>query len=205
MVRNEIDRVFDICLLLVTVIGAAELQYASFAYSQLIPQIPPIADEQLAALMTFNTAEVNFIFRITTIPILILIIVWITVSLFPSVSVKHDVLKKIKKRYLKEFCWTFFGNLFAIEIIVFVVLSFSNKIMDSVIASQWVTCFSFFLTMYATWKYRKADIYEMQKPDKKQVLMSVLEHGFWYIVAYIIIFSIFIWSSNVPTPNPPTP
>jgi hypothetical protein len=34
MARNEIDRVFELCLLLVTVIGAAELQYATFMFAQ---------------------------------------------------------------------------------------------------------------------------------------------------------------------------
>ena len=64
-----------------------------------------------------------------------------------------------------------------------------------------ITTFSaFFLTFYATWNYRKADIYEMQDLSRDSILYSVTEHVIIYMIAYILMLVIFGYSIILPTP-----
>src|SRR3972149_9527051 len=119
MTRNEIDKVFELCLLLVTVIAAAELQYASFVFSKPIDQSLPPKD--IANIIQSNAIIVNSIFRWTSIAIFILVLGWIITRIFPSADLTHHpkLIGIFRRRYLKEFCWAMFGNLFVMEIINF--------------------------------------------------------------------------------------
>lgn len=180
--ENRLDRVFELCLLLGTVIAASELQYAS----SISPQ---------------DKTQINGVFRWTTIPMLILVATWIVLMLLPSISIKFYGLEKyVNKRVGKEFCWCLFGNLFILETITFVALSFSRNVTATALTGQWGTLLMFFLTAYPTWKYRKEDIYEMQRPSRKLKLIFVGEHLYLYALAYLIIYIILGYSIILPTP-----
>lgn len=193
MERNGIDKVFELCLLLVTVIGAAELQYASFIFSQNSP-FNPLTKEQYL----LNLAQSNFVFRITTLPIFILVTTWLVLMVLPQGKF-HGLEKYAKRRYIKEFCWTFFGNLLVLEIIIFTSLSFSKEVSSSVSGGLVVMIISFFLTFLVTWQYRKGDPTNFQDPIRFRVF-SAIEHGLIYFFSYYLILVIVGWSIIVPTP-----
>ncbi|MCW4010176.1 MAG: hypothetical protein NWF05_06100 [Candidatus Bathyarchaeota archaeon] len=199
MTRKEIDKIFELCLLLVTVIGAAELQYASYFFGQIPPEDPPLSAQKIAELMHSNTILVNSIFRWTTFTIFVLVLAWIILMIFPSVTIKQPILKRFfKRRYGKEFCWCLFGNLFLMEMINFVAISFSAGSLSKTIVSA-TTLSAFFLTFYATWKYRKEDIYEMRTLTKTSMFWSVIEHTIIYMISYIIMIVIWGYSIIIPT------
>jgi hypothetical protein len=176
----EIDKIFELCLLLVTVIAAAELQYASLIYA---------SKEVLY--------QVNYIFRVSTIPIIILITTWIVVKLFPSIPSKARPLR----RFAKEFCWTLFGNLFALEIIVFVYLGFSKELAPSMVWGQYGTLLSVILTFPATWQYRKAEQKERQNIFRTDFpWITLLEHVALYLLSYGLLRYIMFLSGTMPLP-----
>ena len=185
MDRKEIDKVFELCLLLATVIAAAELQYASFVYSQ-----------------DFVLREVNYTFRVTTIPIFILVTVWLILMIFPSVvNSKHNILGK-SRRIAKEFCWAFFGNFFVLEMLIFYNLAFSESIISSKDVALYVTWFSVILTFLATWQYRKADRNFTQKTARFGFeVESICEHIIIYVFSYILLLCILYISVNFPLPS----
>ncbi len=155
MTRNDIDKIFELCLLLVTVIGAAELSYASYFFSQIPPQNPPLSTQKISELMQSNAIVVNSIFRWTTFTIFILVLVWIVTIIFPKVTIRQPILAKyLKRRKAKEFCWCLFGSLFIFEIINFFAISYSVQRVSDIIAYP-ATFSAIFLTFYATWQYRK--------------------------------------------------
>jgi len=194
MTRNEIDKIFELCLLLVTVIGAAELQYASFYFS-------PSTDRS-------NVIMVNSIFRWTTFTIFILIFLWIISIFTPSMAIKNRVLAKIfKRRKLKEFCWSLFGNLFLWEIIYFFSISYSASSplsglnIATIVTLAFVIYTAFLLTLYATWRYRKDDIYEMQnQPLRSSILSAISEHTIIYFSTLVLMMIIWGLSLTIPPP-----
>jgi hypothetical protein len=205
MARNSIDKMFDLCLLLVTVIGAAELQYASFIFS-FSPTDPSLTAQGLQNAIHSNILMTNSIFRWTTFTPFILITVWIFANIIPSTS-NLSLQKIFKRRIAKEFCWSLFGNLFLMEIIYFFSLSFSAGSQFSSInlatgtTLAFVIYSSFFLTFYATWKYRKDDIYEMQNLTFwRSVIASIPEH--LIIFALTNLLMIVIWGLSIVVPTP---
>ena len=177
---SRIDKIFELCLLLITVIAAGELQYASFIYSS-----------------KDTLSQVNYFFRVSTIPIIILVTTWIVMKLFPSLPSKVHVLR----RFVKEFCWTLFGNLFALEIIVFVYLGFSTELDASMVWGQYGTLLSVLLTFPATWQYRKADQENGQNMLKPYFpWITLLEHAVLYFLSYGLLRYIMFISGTVPMP-----
>jgi len=170
--KQRIDKLFEIGLLLVTVLAASELQYASFRYSS--PE---------------NLHLVNFFFRALTIPIILLVILWMLKDLVPSLPVGLPL-----KRYTREFCWTFFGNFFFLEILYFISLSFT---VDSTPFGTWgkvITLVSFLVTFPATWQYRKVEV--------RFSIFTICEHVLIYMVSYLL--SLFIVMVLGVLPMPPT-
>ena len=82
---------------------------------------------------------------------------WIVAMLIPSTSIKLHGLEKFRRRFVKEFCWTLFGNLFVFEIVIFIYLGFSKEIVPTMLAGEYGTLLSVLLTFPATWQYRKGD------------------------------------------------
>ncbi len=188
------DNIFEVCLLLVTVLAAAELQYASFLY--------PLNGDPLSQQYKFNLEQVNFVFRVATIPIIIMITIWIAVMLIPSTSIKLRVLERFRKRFAKELCWTLFGNLFVLEIIIFVNFSFSKELIPSKLGAQYGTLLSVLLTFPATWNYAKRDQYNTEKTQQKRFewLLPIAEHAIIYVISYMILLKILWLSGTMPVP-----
>jgi hypothetical protein len=183
MEKNEVDKVFELCLLLVTVIAAALLQYASFVYSQ-----------------NFVLKEVNYTFRVTTIPIFVLVTTWIVLMLFPSITVRHHILGNLR-RIAKEFCWAFFGNFFVLEMLIFFYLGFSEEAISSQSVAQYATLFSVVFTFLATWQYRKADRDNTQRTSRFGFrLMSICEHSVIYGFSYFLLMFVIYVSAVIPLP-----
>jgi len=176
--KQRIDKLFEIGLLLVTVLAASELQYASFRYSS--PE---------------NLHLVNYFFRALTIPIILLVMLWLLKDLVPSLPVRFPL-----KRYTKEFCWTLFGNFFFFEILFFISLSF---IADSSPFGTWgkaITLVSFFVTFPATWQYRKADERNPISNSVRFSLLTICEHVLIYTISYVLSLFIVIIVGVVPMP-----
>jgi len=205
MDRKEIDKIFELCLLLITIIAAAELQYASYVFSQIYPQEPALTAHQIAEQMRSNAVQVNIVFRYTTFPLLVLITTWIILMLIQSIKTNFGILQKFR-RFMKEFCWGLFGNLLVLEIITFSTLSVSTELAPSMIWGQVARFLSVFLTFPATWYYRKADGGNQQNHSRFErlgfVWTSVLENLTTYIIAYFVVFLILAWSIITPTPYP---
>lgn len=94
--QSQVDRAFDACLLLITVIAAAELGFAS-----------SLDEHQL----------IMNVFRWTTIPLFVLIPLWIFLMLLPAGQLRFKGIEiYFSRRYLKEFCWGLFANIFTLEV-----------------------------------------------------------------------------------------
>jgi hypothetical protein len=112
-------------------------------------------------------------------------------------NVKFNGLEKYaKRRCLKEFCWTLFGNLLVLEVVLFNVLSlaFGSEPIDFYVYRRvGEILLSFFLTLLATWRYRKADSANVQSSIKFG-LITVVEHGLIYLISYFLILMIIVSS-----------
>jgi len=139
--ETNVDHIFEVCLLLVTVLAAAELQYASFIY--------PLSGDPLSDQYKFNLEQVNFVFRISTSVMLVLVTIWIAILLIPSASMKLG-LERFKRRWVKEFCWGLFGNLFVSEIMIFIYFAFSKESISSALVARYGTLIAVLLAFPAT-------------------------------------------------------
>jgi hypothetical protein len=170
-------------------------------FSQIPPQNPPLSTQKISELMQSNAIVVNSIFRWTTFTIFILVLVWIVTIIFPKVTIRQPVLAKyLKRRKAKEFCWCLFGSLFIFEIINFFAISYSVPRVSDIIAYP-ATLSAIFLTFYATWQYRKDDIYEMNKPTRKLALDCIYEHMSIFFTAYVVMIVIWSYSIIIVTPT----
>ena len=183
MERNDLDKVFEIGLLIVAVIAVAELQFTSFVLGQ-----NQVSQGQI-------WIQIIFVFRVTIIPMFVLITIWLAAMIFP-----HVKIPLARRRYLKEFCWALLGNVLALEIVLFNLLSangFTYIHMGSeMIYGGGIFQFipSFFLTLLATWHYRRIDSTKNQSSIKFG-LTTVLEHGLIYFISYFLL--LLILSSSV--------
>ena len=174
--KDRIDKLFELGLLLVTVLAASELGYAAVRFAT-------------------ELGNVNFIFRALTIPIVILILVWIINELVPSPSSKVPLT-----RFLREFCWGLLGNLFVLEILMFVALSFT---VDPLPLSLWVNAGTFtalFITLPAIWQYREIEHIDSEKRLRYRLVGALVEYLPIYGIAYILLVIVANASSVATTP-----
>jgi len=103
---QRIDRLFDVILVLVTVLAAAELQYASVAFME-------NPDPNRTFILKLNS--LSFTFRVLTISIIFLIFIWLGKEFFQNEN---------RRMFMRELCWTFAIYTFLLELLVFWVLTF---------------------------------------------------------------------------------
>lgn len=184
----DVDRVFDTCLLLVTVLAAAECAYIAY----LLP----------ASEMSY-LAQNNLVFRVTTMLIMLLIVGWILVSLIPSPPKAWRLggLGRFRRRFVKEFCWCLFGNLLLFEVVMFVFYSFFSG--ESIATVYYTLLFAFFITLPATWQYsvldRKLNQNKLNHP-KLQRIIPIIEHVVIFLVSYLFVEQVIVLSITVPLP-----
>jgi len=173
MERSGIDYVFAIGLIFVAVIAVAELQFASFFLGQ----------NQLSQAQIW--VQLIFVFKGTLVPMFFLAAIWLTAMIFP-----HVKIHLVRRRYLKEFCWALLGNVLALEIILFNFLC-ANTWMDFFSVSRRILEFipPFFLTLLATWQYRRIDSAKNQSAIKFG-LITVIENGLIFFISYFSILMI---------------
>jgi hypothetical protein len=182
MERNAIDYVFAAGLIVVAVIAFAELQFTGFVLSQ-----NQVSQGQI-------WIQIIFVFRVTLIPIFILLAIWLLAMIIP-----HVKIPLAKRRYLKEFCWALLGNVLALEIVLFSLLlanGFTYVHMGSAVTYEggiFQLIPSFFLTLLATWQYRKIDSVGNQNASRFG-LFTVIEHLVIYVISYVIILIIIMSS-----------
>lgn len=93
---QDLDKVFEIALVLLGILAAAEFQYATAL---------PLSND-VAKLQQFT-------FRVTTLPFVVLIMGWIINELYIKVKRKQQL-----EYFLKFFCW----NLWSFTLFVFLIL-----------------------------------------------------------------------------------
>jgi hypothetical protein len=193
--RVNVDRVFDTCILLLTVLAAAEFAYLAYV---------------LPATEMANLTQVNQFFRITTTVILVLVVGWILLSLVPSPPKTWNLglMRLFRRRYMKEFCWCLFGNLFVYEIYTFVYYSFFNGDESILFTLYYCLIFALLLTLPATLQYSRLDRKPNQSPMKHQRLrwlIPIIEHIIIFGVSYFVLLQVMLLSVSAPVPVIPTP
>lgn len=164
--RENLDHLFEIGLVLVTVLSAAELQFAA----SILP-----ADEHNV---------LNFFFRITTFPIIILVLLWLFKELYPSRLERKVPLR----RGLKEFSWVFLGNLIVLNLVIYLILSFSGTLTEFALWAEILAVCAIVFTFPVTWAYRKCDVApETESLPRKFYYLTVLEHAVCSVVAYFLV------------------
>ena len=173
---RRIDRLFEIGLLLATILSASIMQYASAKF---------IYEEKLK--------DLDFTFKELTIPIITLILLWLIKELFPRRILKWLYLK----RWTKEFCWTFLSNFLVLGILSFIIVSFTtDKHLLSSITSTMVLI-AWLLTLSASWYYRKGE--QESRKFSRELAMTISEHAIIFAISYFVLIRI-ILISNLPAP-----
>jgi hypothetical protein len=174
MERNGIDYVFAVGLIFVAVIAVAELQYASFLYGSNQPS---------------SWIQLIFVFKGTMVPIFVLVTVWLIAMIFP-----HVKIPLVRRRYAKEFCWALLGNVLALEILIcyFLIVNIGH-VGSLVFDNSFAFLPSFFLTLLATWRYRRIDSAKGQSAIRFG-LTTVVEHLVVYFISYFLILMIMLSS-----------
>jgi hypothetical protein len=162
---EKLDHLFEIGLVLVTVLAAAELEFSG-------------------DILANETATLNFIFRITTIPIILLILLWMFKEIYPAKLEPKVPLR----RWLKEFSWVFLGNFVALTIFVYLLLSFFASVVENGTLPDLLALGAALLTFPATLEYRR----RAHKPEQKLrirrfYLVTVGEHLVWSSVSYFLV------------------
>lgn len=146
--REHLDSLFQVALVLLGILAAAELQYAT-AF--------PLPTDLTALQGVLNLRE--FTFRITTIPFVILILTWM---------IKEIVVKARKNRRLEMvitlFCWDFWS--FSLYIFLAILYTFSVRggLKDAYnyIFASWLL--SLLMVVGVAWAYSKI----RSEPDSQE-------------------------------------
>jgi hypothetical protein len=184
---ERVDRLFEIGLLLASVLSAAILGYASAMYSLLETTLTNTLHEKLSGI--------NFAFRITTVPLVILLLVWLVKEAYPSSWERRLPVR----RCLKEFDWAFLGYFLVLDFLLFLSLSFYTSYLQ---LYPWVLLtgvLSFIFTFFATWQYKKC-AETNRKIDRGFVIVALAEHAVLILFAYAILSYLILWLENSPTP-----
>jgi cellulose synthase/poly-beta-1,6-N-acetylglucosamine synthase-like glycosyltransferase len=136
---EKADQLFEIALLLITVLSASIFQciWSKYSFENTLTNAQKLAD-------------LSFSFKELTIPIIILISFWLLKELISGTS----SLSLRLKRYVKEFCWAFLSIFLALEILSVVFLGFIMKPYQLSIVGFVMVLFAFLSTFPITVKYR---------------------------------------------------
>lgn len=174
--KDRLDKMFELGLLLITVLAASELGYSSIKYAN-------------------DLGQVTFVFRGLTIPIIVLIMLWIVSELTPSLPIKKPL-----RRVAKEFCWALFANFFVFEIIVFVALGFTSNPTLTGYWGQAVTLLAFLITIPVIWRYREAERIDVNERRGRRVAGAIAEDAGVYVCAYFSLLAMLLASGFLPLP-----
>jgi hypothetical protein len=184
---ERVDRLFEIGLLLASILSAAILGYASALYSLLETTSTNTLHEKLSGI--------NFAFRMTTVPLMILLLVWLVKEAYPSSWERRLPIR----RWLKEFDWAFLGYFLVLDFLLFLSLSFYISYLQLYPWVMLTGVLSFIFTFFATWQYKKCAVTD-RKINRQFAFATIVEHAFLVIVAYIILAMLLLLLGKYPTP-----
>jgi len=178
---QRIDRLFDVMLLLVTVLAAAELQYAAAAFMD-------NPDPTRTFIIKLNSF--SFVFKILTMPILLLVFIWLGKKFF------HN---EYRRMFMRELCWAFAVQFFFLELVVFYVVSFSAAVDLNPFVGAALVPLSV-LTGLITREYRR--VAPTLECFRLRSWMFWASYVGSVIIAYMMIWIVVYVSTYLPTPIP---
>jgi len=182
---ERIDHLFEVGLVLITVVSASILQYLSSKYS---------LDDTLDNAQ--KLADLRFVFKELTMPIMILVLLWLLKELFFG----RHVFSLLLKRFVKEFCWTFMSIFLVLEILSFAFLGFMSKPDQLSAVVIIMMLFAFLFTFPITWQYGGHTL-KREKTKKwrsfRGAMTALAEHLVIFSISYIVILAV-ILASIVP-------
>jgi hypothetical protein len=181
---EKLNHFFEIGIILITVLSAQELVYASVLALEPTPQI------------TINDME--FLFKILTLPIIIIVLFWLIKEVFPVPSQRILGWQLPRwfylRRWMKEFCWFSLTLFISLEIIAFVAFGFpkSSKLVYQPLTIA-LALVGFFLTLFVTYNYRKCEIETTneQKARERFIKNTVIEHAVVWLITVVIFLFVF--------------
>jgi hypothetical protein len=184
---DKADRFFEIALLLATVLSASIFQYLWSKYS--FGNTPT---------NTVKLSDLSFEFKELTIPIIVLILLWLLKELISGRSVLSLRFKSI----VKEFCWTFLGIFLAAEILSVAFLGFITNPSQLSTTLGVMLLFAFVTTFAITGKYSEyiSGELESKKSWLRRLGSALGEHCIVFAFSYFV-FVALIWLSALPAPT----
>lgn len=160
---RRIEHLFDVGLVLVTVLFGAELQYVS---------------------ATRDTADVTFTFRVFSILLVLLIISWIIRELIPNAHLRIVV---------RNFCWGFLSMIVALEGLSFFAVSAFTDPNQLRSITTGLFFLSFIFTILIIWTYRRLGSESVHSPSfTGSIVWSIVESVLDVSVSYFIILYAFV-------------
>ncbi len=178
---EKVDHFFEVGLVLITVLSASLLQYLSSKYS---------FDTTLTNAEKLR--DLSFAFKELTLPIVILILVWLLKELIPSGRFLSSL-----KRFVKEFCWTFFSIFLVLQLLSFILFGFITEPNQPSSIVLIMTFFASLFTFPLTWQYRGYH-YRGERLGRREIvtpaLFAVVEHFFIFFVSYLVLLEVILLS-----------
>jgi hypothetical protein len=177
---NRLDSLFDKALVLLGILAAAELAYA--------PSLQMLMTDQSNIQLLHKLVE--FTFRFTTVPFIILILFWMIKELF----FKQKANKK-GELFVTLFCWDFWSYSLYGFLLILLRLN-TGVIRENLYAHGVAFTFAIILIALVGWAYGKtgpnpqSPIYSKAKWYKYHVLYAAF-------AAAIPFFIVFAWSFSV--------
>ena len=132
--RQRIDHLFEVGLILLGILSAAEFQYVAST----TPLNPFITEEQ-------TMLEISYAFKVLTYPPVVLIVAWLLKELLPRARFPNG------RMLLTEFCWGFWGFTLFFFLINFVLFARVYRVN-----LLWPAIFSLVLTVILIYQVMQA-------------------------------------------------
>lgn len=139
---GRIDRLFDVALVLITVFSATTLTHV-VVKNEFQNAMRPLAER--------NMANVDFSFKVVTIPLVVLIVLWLTRGLVPS----HRRILLVIQMVLRQFCWAFFSILFVFVAVLFAYSLLTQSSYELLLYQNWLSFLLYPINALAMWNYAK--------------------------------------------------
>lgn len=185
---EELDRIFDLLLFLLSIITAVLFQYSCTIDPLRITVLKPNLTQQeffqeVDKVLTFDL-------RMYFIPIFALIALWV----FNRLSLKTEAAKK---RFISEFCYTFGFAILAFNIYIFIIVSFPSLAALGSLSFLGMLLFQFLISSPFVYYYEIPFINQANITTRVQRLRVVwmpifaqtYKHSF---VAWIVLIAIFV-------------
>ena len=167
---RRIDHLFEVGLVLATVLSAAELQYVS-------------VKTEFQEQATRNMADVNFTFRVFSILLVLLILSWIIKELIRSARLRI---------WIRNFCWAFLSMVYVLEAVSFVVLTTFTTVSQLGSITGVLLLSALIFTLVITWTYSELGSGTVHYPSRLRTFVMVGAESIIHVcVSYFILIGVF--------------